>query len=110
MEIMIPFPQCQQADEAVVASRDRSGEWLLPSPMREGIHCERAVKYNNHAPQPSIQESAPKIPPAHPGHQSRKYQTHSGRQRDEIAVLPHDHGVALEIGDVHIPVTGGWSH
>mmetsp|Transcript_26683 Transcript_26683/g.45979 ORF Transcript_26683/g.45979 Transcript_26683/m.45979 type:complete len:418 (+) Transcript_26683:623-1876(+) len=100
VEIVVALAQGQQRRDERVPRRVLVGEGGGAKGVREGVDEEGGVVHEDQAGHTGNEVAAPIVAPTEAGNQHREDERHEGSEPVIVAVLPADHRVGVQVGNV----------
>lgn len=100
VEVVVTLTESDEGSDEVVTRRVAVIEGLVTKPVGKGVDAESSLLDEADTEDASVDITAHPVAPAEAADKSREDDRHEDNALDEVAVLPNDDGVLVEIGDI----------
>ena len=100
VEVVVTLAECDQSSDKVIAGRVAVIEGLVTEPVSQGVNAEGSLLNEANAEDTSVDVATPPITPTETANESREDNGHEDDRLDEVAVLPNNNGVLVEVADI----------
>jgi len=97
---VVAFSKSDESRDNMVTGRVAVIEWLITKPMSQRVDAESGLLDEEDAEDAAVDEATPPIIPAESAEDCWEDETHEHDDLEVVLVLPDDHRVFVEIGDV----------
>lgn len=97
---MVSLAESNQGSDDMVTGGFTVVKGLVTEPMSEGVDTECGLLDEEDAEDTGVDKSAPPVTPAKTSNKHGNHQPHNKDEFDVVAVLPDNHRVPVEIGDI----------
>jgi len=100
MKVVISLSKRNQGGDNVIPRGVAVIEGLVSQPVGQGVHAKGGLLDKKYAEDARIDEASPPVSPTQASHQHGDDKTHDQNHFEVVAMLQHDDGVLVQIGDV----------
>jgi len=100
VEVVPALTHGDKGGDDVVAGGMSVVKRLLSQPVSERVDAKGGVVHKAETQDASIEEAACPVAPSITGHKGGEEEAHNHKHQEVVAVLPHDHFVTVQVGDV----------